>query len=69
MTKQDWRDFADRINNVTPEQIAMALASVPMDVAVWGILFEASTAQPVTLDLAGFLRDCEGLMGELGREA
>ncbi len=35
------QDFATRMNNLTPEQIAQAMERLPTDALEWGVKFEA----------------------------
>lgn len=49
-------EFADRMNRLTPEQIAQAMERMPTDVLEWGFRFEAlANAER----LAGKERRCE----------
>jgi hypothetical protein len=35
------REFADRLNRMSPEEVALAMESLPTDVLEWAVRFEA----------------------------
>lgn len=45
------REFAYRMNNLTPEQIAKAMESLPTDALEWAVKFEALGHPPELLRL------------------
>ena len=52
-----WREYADAINKLKPEQIARAMEKLPTDALEWAVRFEALSHLPT--DTAGNEKESE----------